>query len=166
VAGHDRRDPGGVLLAEALLAQHVGDLGLRLARPLGDLLALAQDLGVEDLTLALGTDVLAGGHAEHARESGRDTGDDDRERLARGPGDGGDHGERGHQPVLRPEHDLADLAQQRARAPLVGEVAREPRPGVGGGRRIVRGPGQRLVRHAGLLSRSAQPALSGDVQHP
>ena len=53
VPGHDRRDPGGVLVTEPLLGKHVRDLGLRFAGALLDLRPLAGDLGVEDLALAL-----------------------------------------------------------------------------------------------------------------
>ena len=66
-----------VLVRQAVLLEHVGDLGLRFARALVDLLALVDDLRVEDLALALAADVLAGGHAEDAAERGGDAGHDD-----------------------------------------------------------------------------------------
>ena len=128
--------PAARFFIEPLLREQVGDLRFRLTRPLGDLQALIGDLGVEDLELALGADVLAGGHREHPREGACQPGHDHREGVRRGARDRGHDRQRGHQPVLGAEHDLADLAQPGARSSLLLEVRRQPVPRVGGGRRI------------------------------
>ena len=112
VARHHRRDALRLLLREAFLREHERDLRLGLARPLRDFVTLLVDLGVEDLALALATDVLAGGHREHTGEAARDAGDDDWERLAGCARDRGDDREGRYQSVLESEDDLADLAEE------------------------------------------------------
>ena len=151
VTGHQRRDPSGVLVAQPLLGQHVGDLGLCLARPLLDLVSLVVDLRIEDLALALAADVLAGGHREHPRQGAGDAGDDDRVGLARGAGHGRHDRERRYQPVLGAEDDLADLAQERARAALLGEVGGDPGAVVG--------------RCRGIHRRSSGVQVAGRADH-
>jgi hypothetical protein len=138
MARHDRRDPGCILLAQALLGEHVCHLGLRFARSLLDLDPLALDLRVEDLALALRADVFARGHRKDAGQGCRDTGNDHGERLAGCAGDRGHNGERRDDAVLRAEDDLTRLAEQRAVAALLGEVPGDPFPGV---RRCGRGGG-------------------------
>ena len=120
-----------------------------------DLLALVDDLGVEDLALALAADVLAGGHAEDPAECGGEAGHDDVVVVLGRARDEVHDGDRADQAVLRPEDRLADLAQQRRLAALVGEVGpeevrvelarRHPRAGILVGQQLGRSlvhPGQ------------------------
>ena len=90
-----------------------------------DLLALVDDLGVEDLALALAADVLAGRHAEDPAERRREPGHDDVVVVLGRARDEVHDGDRADQAVLRSEDRLADLSQQRGLAALVGRCACE-----------------------------------------
>ena len=112
----------GLRAGQAILAEHVGHLGLRLARALVDLAALVDDLCLEDLALALARQVFAGGHAEDAGQPRRDAGNEDREAARRGAGHRAHDREGADQAVLCAEDRLTDLAEQARTATLVAEM--------------------------------------------
>ena len=80
---------------------------------LDDLLALLEDLGLEQPLLGLAGEVRAGAHGDRPGEGLGQAGDDDQRLRRIGGGHAGDDAQRDEQAVLRPEHDLADPRQPR-----------------------------------------------------
>ena len=129
VAGQIVGDPHGSLVVEALLLEQKRHLRLGLKRALLDFAGLGCDLRFEDLALALARHVFARGHAEDAGQRGRQTGDQDGERLAGGSTHGADHRQHAGQAVLRAKDRLAHLAEHTGLAALPGQEVRAARLG-------------------------------------
>ena len=122
---HDLGDGQCLVVGQTVLFEHEGDLGLRLAGSVVDLVALVGDLRLEDLALALAADVLAGAHAEDARQPGCDAGDEHGVPVARGAGHGAHDREGADEAVLRAEDRLADLTEDAGAPPFFGQVSRQ-----------------------------------------
>ena len=133
-AGHGRC----VRVRQAVLGEHVGHLCLGLPGAFGDLLALTGDLGFEDLPLALAAHVFPGSHAEDPGQAGGDPGNEHREAVRRGAGNGAHHRQRADQPVLGAEDRLTDLPEQARLAALLAQVRPQPLRVEFGGRRSCR----------------------------
>ena len=89
-------------LAESLRAVDGGQLGLFLLGHGLELGLLEGDLALVELALRLHRDVLAGGHAERAREQAGDAGQEDEPRLCRRARDAHHEREVAHQAVATP----------------------------------------------------------------
>src|SRR5439155_18947705 len=121
MAGHYLGHPPSLVIRKAVLPEQVGEVGLHVGTPRGDLLALIRDLCQRDLALTLAREVLARGHAEDARQAGRDASDKDREAIVCGAAHRAHHRERAHEAVLRPEDRLPDVTEEARPATLLVE---------------------------------------------